>query len=418
MPRSRAALALGLALLVLAAYEGVRRCGFVSFDDDVFVYQNPYVRQGLTWAGLRWALAADLLFESAHADYWIPVTVLSRMLDVQLFGLNAAGHHVMNALLHAANAVLVLLMLDGLTGARHRSAFAAAMFAVHPLAVESVAWVTERKDVLSATFWMLSVIAYGRYARGGGRGWYAAAAGLMALGLMAKPTLVALPLVLVVLDFWPLQRWRAVPARRLLAEKVPFFLLAAASAAVTILSHARGGHLASAAATPLASRVANALWSLVVYLEKTVWPTGLAVFYPLREGRLMSGRTLAAVAVLGLVAWLAARGASRRPYLVSGSCSGSCSRWPRCWAWSRRDSSPTPTVSCTCRWWAWGSWRRGARRTWPETVDLYERCSRSRPSRCSSSGRCSRARRCGTGRAPSRSSPTRRRSPGTTRSPR
>jgi tetratricopeptide (TPR) repeat protein len=184
--------------------------------------------------------------------------------------------------------------------------------------VESVAWVTERKDVLSATFWMLGAIAYGRYARGGGRGPYAAAVGLMALGLLAKPTLVALPLVLLVLDFWPLQRWRAVPARRLLAEKVPFFVLAAASAAVTVLSHARGGHLASAAAAPLQSRVANALWSLVVYLEKTVWPAGLAVFYPLREGRLVGGRTLAALALLAVLAWLAARGASRRPYLVTG----------------------------------------------------------------------------------------------------
>ena len=318
LPRSRAALALGLALLVLVAYEGVRRCGFVSFDDDVFVYANPYVRQGLTWAGLRWALAADLLFESAHADYWIPVTVLSRMLDVQIFGLNAAGHHVVNALLHAANAVLVFLMLEGLTGARYRSAFAAAVFAVHPLAVESVAWVTERKDVLSTTFWMLSVIAYGRYARGGGRGPYAAAVVLMALGLMAKPTLVALPLVLLVLDFWPLRRWADVPAPRLLGEKLPFFLLAGASAATTVFSHARGGHLASDTAAPVASRVANALWSLVIYLEKTVVPTGLAVFYPLREGRLMSGRTLAAVVVLGLLAWLAARGASRRPYLITG----------------------------------------------------------------------------------------------------
>jgi Flp pilus assembly protein TadD len=318
LPRSRAALALGLALLTLAAYEGVRRCGFVSFDDDVFVYRNPYVRQGLTGVALRWALGADLLFESPHADYWMPVTVLSRMLDVQLFGLNPAAHHAVNALLHGVNVLLVFLMLDGLTGARYRSAFAAAVLAVHPLAVESVAWVTERKDVLSALFWMLSMIAYGRYARGGGRAAYAAALLFMALGLMAKPTLVALPLALLVLDFWPLRRWPALAARRLVAEKVPFFAMAAASAALTLLSHARGGHLASAAAAPLSSRLANALWSLVVYIDQFVWPTRLAVFYPLTDVRLTSVRTLAALAALAFLAWLAARNASRRPYLITG----------------------------------------------------------------------------------------------------
>ncbi len=319
LPRPRAAFALGLALLVLVAYEGVRRCGFISFDDDVFVYLNPYVRQGLTLAGLRWALGADLLFESAHADYWMPVTILTRMLDVQLFGLNAAGHHVVNAVLHAANVLLVFFMLDGLTGARWRSAFAAAVLAVHPLTVESVAWVTERKDVLSGLFWLLTVIAYGRYASRRSGGAYAAALAFMALGLMAKPTLVALPLVLLALDFWPLRRWVAVPAARLVVEKAPFFLLAAASAAVTVLSHARGGHLASAAAAPLVSRMANALLALVTYLGQVIWPAHLAVFYPLTAGALISARTVAALAVLGLLSWILVRGASRRPYLVTGA---------------------------------------------------------------------------------------------------
>jgi len=319
LPRSRAAFALGLALLVLVAYEGVRRCGFVSFDDDVFVYHSPYVRQGLTLAGLRWALGADLLFESAHADYWMPVTILTRMLDVQLFGLNAAGHHAVNAVLHAANVLLVFFMLDGLTGARWRSAFAAAVLAVHPLTVESVAWVTERKDVLSGLFWLLTMIGYARYAsRRSGRA-YAAALAFMALGLMAKPTLVALPLVLLALDFWPLRRWAAVPAGRLIVEKAPFFLLAAASAAVTVLSHARGGHLASAAAAPLVSRIANALLALVVYLGQVIWPARLAVFYPLTPSAVVSGRTLAAAGILGLLSWTVARAASRRPYLLTGA---------------------------------------------------------------------------------------------------
>ena len=318
VPRSRAALALGLTLLVVAAYEGVRRCGFVSFDDDVFVYQNPYVRQGLSWAGLRWALGADLAFESSHADYWMPVTILTRMLDVQLFGLNAAGHHVVNVLLHAANVLLVFFLLDGLTGARYRSAFAAAVLAVHPLTVESVAWVTERKDVLSGLFWMLTLVAYARYASAGIRRAYWAALAFMAFGLMSKPTLVALPLVLLALDFWPLRRWATLPRARLLAEKGPFVLLAAASAALTVLSHARGGHLASGAAVPFASRLANALGSILVYLGQALWPARLAVFYPLRTGALLSPRTLAAVVILGLSSWVIVRQARRRPYLVTG----------------------------------------------------------------------------------------------------
>lgn len=316
--RSRRVLAAALAVLVALAYEGVRRCGFVSFDDDVFVYQNPYVRQGLSASGLRWALTADLLFESPYADYWMPVTVLSRMLDVQLFGLSAAGHHLVNVAFHAVSVVLVFLLLDGLTAARHRSAFAAAVLAVHPLAVESVAWVSERKDVLAGLFWLSSTLAYARYAVRGSRAAYAGALACMALGLMAKPTLVALPLVLLVLDFWPLRRWPAAPGRRVLVEKVPFFLLAVASAAVTVVSHARGGHLASVAAAPLHARLANAVWSLVVYVEKVLWPTGLAVFYPLREGRLLSGRTVVAATLLAVSAWLVVRNAGRRPYLVTG----------------------------------------------------------------------------------------------------
>ena len=159
---SRLAIAGGLFLLTAVAFEGVRRCGFVAFDDNIYIYGNPHVTQGLTGQGLRWAFAADLLFESSHADYWMPVTILSRMLDVELFGLDPSGHHAMNALIHALNATLVFLLFESLTGARWRSAFAAALFAVHPLAVESVAWATERKNVLSGLFWMLAVAGYCR----------------------------------------------------------------------------------------------------------------------------------------------------------------------------------------------------------------------------------------------------------------
>jgi Flp pilus assembly protein TadD len=317
--RSRLALSLGLALLTLVAYEGVRRCGFVAFDDDLYVYRNPWVKQGLTWAGVRWAFAADLLFESPHADYWMPVTIITRMLDVEAFGLNAAGHHATNVLLHGLHVVLVFLLLDGLTGARYRSAFAAAMLAVHPLTVESVAWVTERKDVLCGVLWTLALLAYGRYATRGSRGAYASALLLMLLGLMSKPTLVVLPAALLVLDFWPLGRLRrSSQIGALLVEKAPFFALAAASAALTVLAHYRGGHLASADALPLATRLANALWSIVVYLGKTLWPTDLAVFYPYARGGLASWRTALSAGLLVGLSWLAVRNARSRPYLIAG----------------------------------------------------------------------------------------------------
>ena len=322
LPRSRAALALGLALLVLVAYEGVRRCGFVAFDDDQFVYRNPYVRQGLTWAGARWALGVDLLFHSPFADGWMPVTVLSRMADVEAYGLSPAGHHLTNVLLHGLNVVLVFLMLDGFTGARYRSAFAAAMLAVHPLTVESVAWVTERKDVLSGLFWTLTVIAYGRYVKLRSAAAYAAAIALMAVGLMAKPSLMPLPFVLLALDSWPLGRLlpgsSARAAGRLLAEKVPFILLAVGAGVVNVVAHHRRGDLASAEGLPLEPRIANAVWSLVVYLWKVIAPTGLAVFYPFVARSLLGWRTLVALTTLGLVSWVVVRDAARRPYLLTG----------------------------------------------------------------------------------------------------
>jgi tetratricopeptide (TPR) repeat protein len=317
----RLAVASGLLLLAAAAFEGVRRCGFVAFDDNIYLYRNPHVRRGLTWEGLRWAFGADLLFESPHADYWMPVTILSRMMDVQAFGLDAAGHHVMNALFHAVNAALVFLVLDSATAARGRSAFVAAMFAVHPLTVESVAWASERKNVLSALFWILAVMCYGRYATRFSRRAYAGALAMMAVGLMTKPTLVMLPLVLLAVDVWPLGRLtgdRRRPPVTLLVEKIPFLVLSAASSVVTMLALARGDHLIAVETVPIVSRIDNAVWALVLYAWQVVWPTRLAVLYPHTGGGLLAWRTLLAVAVLGAVAWSVARHRHGRPYLVTG----------------------------------------------------------------------------------------------------
>jgi tetratricopeptide (TPR) repeat protein len=317
---ARLAIMGGLLLLTAVAFEGVRRCDFVAFDDNIYVYGHPYVVRGLTWEGIRWAFAADLLFESPHADYWMPLTIVSRMLDVQLFGLDPGTHHLANAAIHAFAVLVVFLMLEGLTGARWASAFAAAVFAVHPLAVESVAWVSERKNVLSGLFWMLAVFCYGRQARRGDRRSYAAALAMMALGLLCKPTAVTLPLVFLALDVWPLARFRrdGASAARLLVEKVPFLALSAASSAVTLLALSRGAHLTSMDTVALPSRIANALRALVLYAGQVVWPTRLAVLYPHPGADFLGWRTGLAAVVIAAIGGVVFRHARRHGYLPTG----------------------------------------------------------------------------------------------------
>jgi Flp pilus assembly protein TadD len=315
-PATRHRVILGLLCLVLltiAAYEGVRRCDFLHYDDNLFVTENPIVRQGLTWRGVRWAITADLLYDSHLADYWAPVTVLSRMLDVSVFGVRPAGHHLTNLLLHCLNVVLAFLVFNRLTGAVWPSAFVAAVLAVHPLHVESVAWVSERKDMLSGAFWMLTIGAYAGYARSPGRRRMAVVAAFLALGLMAKPMLVTLPFVLLVLDYWPLGRWHL--GRRLISEKWPLFLLAAASVVISLLPNLGTKTLD---ALPLGARAANALDAYVAYLQQAFWPTHLALGYPHSEGSLPVARLVLCVVVLGLVSALAIAERTRRPYLLVG----------------------------------------------------------------------------------------------------
>ena len=191
---------LSLAVLTLAVFSGALRCDFVNYDDPTYITSNADVQHGLTSAGIVWA------FETGAASNWHPLTWLSHMADVSLYGMNPAGHHLTSILLHAANAVLLFLILNAMTGALWRSAFVAAFFALHPLRVESVVWVSERKDVLSTLFWMLTVWAYVRFQKSRSSPWYAAAIFFFACGLMAKPMLVTLPFVLLLLDYWPLRR--------------------------------------------------------------------------------------------------------------------------------------------------------------------------------------------------------------------
>ncbi len=319
-PLAPTALLLGVILLV---YAQVRTFAFVNLDDQQYVTSNPVVLRGLTWDGVAWA------FGGFHAANWHPLTWLSHMADVTLFGADAGAHHAVNVALHALNALLLFGFLRRATGATWRSAAVAALFAVHPLHVESVAWVSERKDVLSGAFFFLTLHAWLGYTRRPGAGRYVAVAALFVLGLLAKPMLVTLPLVLLLVDAWPLGRLApgaaggSTPSRaaRLVAEKVPLLVLAAASSIVTWLAQSAGGATASAEAIPLGGRVANAAVSYVLYLVRTVWPSGLAAFYPhpsLAGDGIPAWKTAGALLLLLAVTAAAVRERARRPYLLFG----------------------------------------------------------------------------------------------------
>jgi len=310
-----------LAVLTFAAYAPVLWCDFIRLDDGYYVVRNPRVTGGLTAANVAWA------FQTGYQGNWHPVTWISHMVDATLFGVHPWGHHLTSLLLHVANAVLLFQWLRGVTGAMGRSWMVAALFALHPFHVESVAWVAERKDVLSTFFFMLMLLSYSRYAgasvdtppdRGGltGRwGSYALALAFLALGLMSKPMLVTAPFVLLLVDYWPLGRvglrgMAALP--RLVAEKVPFFLLAAISSVITFRVQHAGG--AATLALPWESRVMNAVASYAKYLTKTVRPLGLAVFYPHPDIRYPISHqwsagavVVAAIALVAVSVWVVSR---------------------------------------------------------------------------------------------------------------
>jgi protein O-mannosyl-transferase len=322
---------LGVAALVLvtaAVYGPVLRHGFVNFDDERYVTDNAHVLGGLGGKGLRWAATAT------HASNWHPLTWVSHMLDVELFGVNPAGHHFTSLLLHAVNAVLLFLVLKGMSGAAGRSALVAALFAVHPLHVESVAWVAERKDVLSACFWMLALGAYLRYVRKRGVGSYAVVLLAFLGGLMAKPMVVTLPFVFLLLDYWPLGRFSpggrpgpdgaaggfapGLARSGLLLEKVPLLALSALSAAVTYLAQAKAGTLNLAVQPYPWLRISNALSAYLRYIGRMLFPADLAVFYPLPARPLPWWQAAAAGVLLAGVSLMAIRASRRRGYPVVG----------------------------------------------------------------------------------------------------
>jgi protein O-mannosyl-transferase len=319
--RRRAPWLVATALLALAigTYAGVAGCGFLHFDDDLFVTGNPFVRQGLSLRAVRWAFEAGLLYLTPYTDYWLPLTALSRMLDVQLFGMNPTAQHLVNLLLHGANVLLLFALLRFATGALWRSAFVAAVLAVHPLHVEAVAWVTARKDVLCGFFWLGTLAAYVGWAHAPSRKRWALVVLLFACALMSKPMAATLPFVLLLLDYWPLGRLtdgpRLARGLRLLREKGALFALSAASVAVTIASKPTVSFVARDR-LPLSARLGNALDAYVSYLTQAFWPVDLAVGYPHAEGGLPWSRLLVCSLVLALLTSVALL--ARRPYLIVG----------------------------------------------------------------------------------------------------
>ena len=264
-------IALALALLTCALFAPARHHDFINFDDPAYV-REPHVQRGLTLEGVRWA------FTTTHFANYHPITWISHMADVAMFGNNPAGHHLSSVALHAINAVLLYLVLRAMTAAPWASLAVAAIWAIHPQRVESVAWVAERKDLLSGLFFLLALGAYTRYAHKRSTGAYVASLACFALGLMSKPMIVTLPCVLLLLDLWPLRRTEAW--RRLLLEKAPFVLLTMGSAAITMIAQRSAGAMTAGEVYPLSLRAANAVWAYGRYVELTVWPRGLAIIYP------------------------------------------------------------------------------------------------------------------------------------------
>jgi tetratricopeptide (TPR) repeat protein len=309
-----AIIAVGLMVLVAVVFAQVRQFGFTSLDDPQYVSANPVVREGLSLAGVRWAWTST-------SFYWHPLTWMSHMLDVELFGMDAGAHHAMSAIIHAGSTVLLFLGLRAMTDSVARSALVAALFAVHPLHVESVAWVAERKDVLSTFFWMAALYAYARYCLRPGLTRMLAVIVLFAVGLLAKPMIVTFPFALLLLDYWPLRRASRNDASRrswleLIREKLPLFALALASVVVTLVSQRGGGAVVALEKFSWFDRIGNALVSYVLYLRDMIWPAKLAAFYPLTAPS--PSVVASCVLLLALVTAAAFRLSRRHPYALTG----------------------------------------------------------------------------------------------------
>jgi Flp pilus assembly protein TadD len=322
MDRTDLMIAAAIAVVTVAVYAQVAGHQFISLDDDLYIVDNAMVNRGLTIKGIAWA------FSTFHAANWHPLAWLSHMTDCWLFGLNAGGHLLVNSAIHILNSLLVFVFLKRATGARWPSALVAALFALHPLHVESVAWAAERKDTLAAFFGLLCLVAYESYVEAPSRKRYLVVTLTLAFGLMAKPMLVTWPLVLLLVDYWPLRRidWQpadgikklVVALRPLVVEKIPLFLMIAGSMVVTYLAQARGGAVAGLTNAPVSWRVSNAAVAYAKYLIRTFWATRLGVYYPFSPEGVPVWQAVAAVLLLAGITVFALRESRRRRYLIVG----------------------------------------------------------------------------------------------------
>ena len=311
---SKLAVCVVLVAITWTVFGQTLRYGFVNYDDPAYVSENRQIQAGLSWQNIEWA------FTHVHSHNWHPLTTISHMLDCQILGLRPGAHHFVNVLLHSMSAILLFLLLEQMTVSFWRNAFVAAVFAIHPLHVESVAWISERKDVLSGLFFMLTLLAYVRYSRKPGAIRYLMMSTSFVLGLLSKPMLVTLPAILLLLDYWPLGRFQRSEAgghqsAKLIVEKVPLFVLALGSAIATLIAQ-RGGVL-QGMYVPFTWRIANAVLACLIYIRQMFWPLNLAVMYP-HPGNLPISETAFAATLLILVTVLVFVLRKQRPYLLTG----------------------------------------------------------------------------------------------------
>ncbi len=303
---------IALAIITFAVYEPVLHNGFISFDDDSYIYANPHITSGLNIKNIVWA------FTNIHSNNYHPLTSISHMLDCQFFGLNPPRHHSINLIFHIANTALLFFVLSRMTNRVWPSAFVAALFALHPMHVESVAWASERKDVLSTFFWLLTMFAYWRYVQQSGKGRFILTLVLFTFGLLSKPMLVTLPCILLLLDYWPLDRLKNIKFKQLVIEKIPFFVLSAILCIITLAVQGKMGMVKDISRFPLAWRVENAVASYVIYIGKMFWPFNLAIFYTHPLNTVPLWRTLAALGLLVIVTIFVICKIRSKPYLAIG----------------------------------------------------------------------------------------------------
>src|SRR5437667_1214184 len=311
---------LGLAIVTFGIYAQVMGHQFIALDDDAYIKENLMVNRGVTLAGVTWA------FTTFYQGNWHPLTWIAHMIDSHLFGMNAGGHLLVNALIHVANTLLVFWLLLRTTHARWPSALVAALFALHPMHVESVAWASERKDTLSTCFGLLSLIAYTRYAEAPSVRRYAWTAITLALGLLAKPMLVTWPFVMLLLDYWPLRRFDITSRREvatkvwpLVHEKLPLFAIVAASAVVTSIAQSHAGAVRTLTEFPFTLRLSNALVSYAKYLLLTFWPNDLVVYYPFPASGIPAWQIIgAALLLIGITAFCFFQSRKHSGYLIVG----------------------------------------------------------------------------------------------------